>query len=191
MIDAALGHIAGQLNQHFRRSFQVPEDLVVLSNLHEQSGAQAPAVNNKLVLFLCGIERDTAAHRMPERGDVRQPTTLQRNPPIFLNLMVICAANFSGGNYTEALKFLSSAIAYFQSMPMFDHHNSRDMDTRLERLVLNIENLNNNEMNSLWSIHGGHYLPSVLYRVRMVALDGNAVIGRSSTVRETQVEALP
>ena len=57
MIDAALGLMAGQLNEHLRRRFQLGEDLAVLSNLLEQNGTLVPLVANKLVLFLVGVER--------------------------------------------------------------------------------------------------------------------------------------
>ncbi|GAB3255564.1 Pvc16 family protein [Chitinimonas naiadis] len=185
MIDAAIGHLAGQLNQHLRRCFDLAEDIVVVSNLQEPDGAAVPAVGNKLVLFLNGIERDTAAYRAQGQGTAAQPTRVVGSEPVFLNLMVMCAATFSGHSYPEALKFLSSAIAFFQSKPVLDHQNTPELDPRLERLILNIENLNSSEMHSLWTIHGGRYMPSVLYRVRMVSLDGDHVTRREVLVRET------
>lgn len=186
MIDTALAHIATQLNQNFRRNFQVAEDLVVLSNLLELSGAQVPTVANKLVLFLSSIERDTTAYRANERGTPLQTSSLSGPAPVYLNLLVMFAANFSGSNYPEALKFLSSTIAYFQGTPVLDHHNTRDLDPRIERLVLNIENLSSSELHSLWSVHGGRYLPSVLYRVRMVWLDSGHVHERRPQIREIE-----
>ncbi len=191
MIDAALGLMASQLNEHLRRRFQLSEDLAVLSNLLEQNGTPVPLVANKLVLFLAGVERDTLAHRAPGVRLGMQPQQLATGEPVFLNLLVMCAANFSGGNYPEALKFLSSAIAFFQSHQMLDQHNAPGLDTRLERLMLSIENLSSSEMHSLWGIHSGRYLPSVLYRVRMVSLDSQHVTGRESSVRGIDTGTLP
>jgi hypothetical protein len=65
------------------------------------------------------------------------------------------------------------------------------MDSRLERLILNMENLTSQEMHSLWSIHGGRYLPSVLFRVRLITLDSNVVHSREPVVRQTTAEAAP
>ena len=191
MIDAALGLIARQLNEHLRRRFQLSEDLAVLSNLLEQNGTPVPLVANKLVLFLAGVERDTLAHRAPGARLGLQPQQLATGEPVYLNLLVMCAANFSGGNYPEALKFLSSAIAFFQSHHMLDQHNAPGLDARLERLMLSIENLSSSEMHSLWGIHSGRYLPSVLYRVRMISLDGQHVTGRDSSVRGIDTDTSP
>ena len=182
MIDAALGQMADQLNQHLRRRFQVTEDLAVLSNLHEQNGSLVPHVVNKLVLFLAGVERDSIAHRVGQPMGLNPG--LRTAEPVFLNLLVMCAANFSGSNYPEALKFLSSAISFFQGKPVLDHQNTPELDARLDRLVLNIENLSSGEMHSLWGIHSGRYLPSVLYRVRMVSLDSQQIEQRETPIRQ-------
>jgi hypothetical protein len=191
MIDAALSLMAGQLNEHLRRRFQLSEDLAVLSNLLEQNGSLVPLVANKLVLFLAGVERDTLAHRAQTANLGLQAQQLATTPPVYLNLLVMCAANFSGGNYPEALKFLSSAIAFFQSCQVMDQHNAPGLDARLERLVLSIENLSSSEMHSLWGIHSGRYLPSVLYRVRMISVDGQQVMGREVPVRGIDTQAGP
>ncbi|TDR82766.1 DUF4255 domain-containing protein [Paludibacterium purpuratum] len=183
MIDSVLDHLAMQLNQHFRRRAVLGEDMVVVSNLHEPGGGAVLLAENKLVLFIGGIERETAAHRARSDGI----GLLRGAEPLYLNLLVMCAATFSGQGYPEALKFLSDAIAFFQSRPVFDHQNSPDLDPRIERLVLNIENLSRSEMHSMWSIHGGRYLPSVLYRVRLVCLDGDMPSRRETPVRAPDV----
>lgn len=185
MIDAALKQVAHQLNQHLRHRFGGDEDLVVLSNLLEQNGGPVPLAQNKLVLFLAGIERDVIAHRALPPGGL-QPRTLTPEP-VYLNLLVMCAANFSGTNYAEALKCLSATIAFFQARPVLDHQNCPGMDSALERLTLNIENLSSAEMHSLWSIHSGRYLPSVMYRVRLVSVDGQWARGRDILIGQTDV----
>ncbi|MEX8520955.1 MAG: DUF4255 domain-containing protein [Leptothrix sp. (in: b-proteobacteria)] len=186
MIDAALGLLAEELNAHLRRTFSLAEDVVVLSNLQDQDGSPVSTPNRKVVLFLAGIECETAAHRTPEwsaggASHVTEPA------PVYLNLMLMCAANFSGVHYPEALKCLSSTIKFFEGKPVFDRSNSPDMADGLDRLTLTIENLSRSEMHSLWGIHSGRYLPSVLYRVRMVTLDSQHVTRRDSVVRQPGV----
>jgi hypothetical protein len=191
VIDRVLEHLAAHLNGYFRRNFQVAEDVAVVSNLQEVGGAPVVLSTNKLVLFLSGIERDTLAHRATSAPRSSVNGIMQGMPPVFLNLLVMCAANFSGSHYPEALKFLSSAIAFFQGNAALDHQNTPGMDPRLERLALNMENLSSQEMHSLWSIHGGRYLPSALFRVRMITLDAGAIRGRDPAVVSTETEALP
>lgn len=164
---------------------------MVVSNLQELGGAPVVFSASKLALFLSGVERDTLAHRSTATPITYANGVIQNASPVYLNLLVMCAANFSGSHYLEALKFLSGAIAYFQGNPVFDHQNTPGMDARLERLALNMENLSSQEMHSLWSIHGGRYLPSALFRVRMITLDSGAVRGRDPAIRQTETEAMP
>lgn len=190
VIDRALEHLATHLNGHFRRNFQVAEDVVVVSNLQELGGAPVAFAAGKLVLFLSGVERDTVAHRAA-RDSSPSNSVIRGAAPVYLNLLVMCAANYSGSHYTEALKFLAGAIAFFQGNPVFDHQNTPGMDTRLERLALNMENLSSQEMHSLWSIHGGRYVPSALFRVRMITLDSGNVRSRDAVVRQIEAGATP
>ena len=163
---------------------------MVVSNLQELGGTPVAFSAGKLVLFLSGVERDTVAHRVTQ-GSSSASSVIQSAVPVYLNLLVMCAANFSGSHYTEALKFLAAAIAYFQGNPAFDHQNTPGMDSRLERLALNMENLSSQEMHSLWSIHGGRYLPSALFRVRMITLDSSTVRSRDPVVRQLETGAMP
>jgi Pvc16 N-terminal domain len=84
-------------------------------------------------------------------------------------------ANFSGGNYAEGLKFLSSTVAFFESMPAFTHDNAPDLDRRLERLTLAIENLSFADLSHVWGAIGSSYLPSVLYRMRLIRIDASPI----------------
>lgn len=164
---------------------------MVVSNLLELGGAPVVLAAGKLVLFLSGVERDTLAHRSTAALSASSSSRIQNAAPVYLNLLVMCAANFSGSHYPEALKFLAGAIAFFQGNGVFDHQNTPGMDPRLERLALNMENLSSQEMHSLWSIHGGRYLPSALFRVRLITLDSNMVHSRDPVVRQTESGAAP
>lgn len=190
VIDRVLGHLATHLNGCYRRHFRVAEDVAVVSNLQEVGGAPVVLSANKVVLFLSGIERDTLAHRATGAAVATGQGIAQATPPVYLNLLVMCAANFSGSHYPEALKFLSTAIVFFQANAVFDHQNTPDMDERLERLALNMENLSSQEMHSLWSIHGGRYLPSALFRVRMITLDAGGLRGRDPAVSQADTGVL-
>ena len=182
MIHATINHLANHLNQFLRFSYNLAEDIVVVSNLLSQDGSVAPHINNKVVLGLVNIERDATAHRAG--GDSRLMQSAVYSPPVYLNLYVLVAANFSGPNYPEALKFISSTIAFFQRLPVFDHQSTPDLDSRIDKLVLDIENLKTHELSNLWSVLSGRYLPSVLYRVRMVSFDAGDLLGQLPNIAE-------
>jgi len=178
MLEAAIGLIAAQLNQALRSAFQLSEDLVVVTSLVDVDGGAPANASNKLAVFLANIERETVVANQGVRAAVaggdRDPVA-QTSAAVHLNLMLMFAANFAGSKYIEALKFISATIAFFQGRTRFDHHNSPDLDPRIERLVLDIENLNVTELANLWGILGGKYVPSVLYRMRMITIDSGQI----------------
>jgi hypothetical protein len=186
MIDAAINHIADHLNQYLKRSFDLNEDVVVISNILEQDGTISPNVENKLVLFLINVEKDTTPFRSSKGNLSGLNRSIVTYPPIYLNLYLMVAGHFNGKNYPEALKFLSNAIIFFQRCPVLDHDNTPAMDSRIEKLVLEIENLNIKDLSTLWSAITGKYLPSIIYKVRMVTIDSDDVRLRTHRIEEIQ-----
>ncbi|MDX8399513.1 MAG: DUF4255 domain-containing protein [Gallionellaceae bacterium] len=186
MIFAAVSHVANQLNQFLKRSFDLSEDVVVLSNIMEQDGTLAPNINNKLVVFLVNVEKDAASSRQTNFGGFDRSSSTY--PPVLLNLYVMVAANFSNNNYSEALKFLSNTISFFQRQPVFDHQVTPDLDRRIDKLALDIENLNFQDLSSLWGMLSGKYQPSILYKVRMVCFDSGDVLSQLTPIKGYQAE---
>jgi hypothetical protein len=178
VIQAALSHLANQLNAYLKRTNNLTEDIVVVSSLVESDGSAAPHTNNKIILLLTNIEKDTVPQSNAARGTGFDGRALISSRPVYLNLYVMLAANFNGTNYAEALKFISKAIAFFQMQPVFDRHSTPDLDSRIDKLVLDIENLNIQDLSNLWGLLGGKYLPSVYYRVRMVAINPDNVLSQ-------------
>ena len=168
MINSAILHITNYLNQFLKRTFDLNEDIVALSNIVEQDGNVATNVTNKLVVFLVNIEKDSTPGNLPKRETTQSDKAVMGYPPVHLNLYLMFAAHFSGNNYSEALKFLSHTISFFQRNPVFDHQNTPDLDNRIAQLTLDIENLNIKDLSSMWTILSGKYLPSILYKVRML-----------------------
>jgi hypothetical protein len=169
MINSAILHLTNYLNQYLKRTFDLNEDIVALSNIVEQDGTVATNVTNKLVVCLVNIEKDSTSVNLPKRGMMPSDKAVMGYPPVHLNLYLMFAAHFSGNNYSEALKFLSHTISFFQRNPVFDHQNTPDLDRRIHQLALDIENLDTKDLSSLWSILSGKYLPSILYKVRMLS----------------------
>ncbi len=186
MIDAAIGHIASELNQHIRRTYSLNEDMVVVSNLLEQDGSVSVHVNNKLVIFLVNIEKDTVPQQPAHMARADGGRSVVSSAPLYLNLYVMVAGNFSGSNYTEGLKFISTAISFFQRQPMLDQHNTPALDKRIDRLMLDIENQGMHNLSGLWGMLSGKYLPSVLYKIRMVTFDADDVQQQDSAMTKSE-----
>ncbi|WMW80501.1 DUF4255 domain-containing protein [Undibacterium cyanobacteriorum] len=182
MINAAISHLANQLNQQFRNNFHLMEDVAVVSNLVELDGTPAPNANNKLVLTLVNIEKDTMPHRPGNGRRSVADAFLVQSSPLYLNLYVMLSANFGADNYPGALRTLSQAISFFQQQAVFDRQNSPGLDSRIDKLILDMENLKIPDLNNLWSLMGGKYLPSAFYKVRMITVDSRAVVGQAPMI---------
>ena len=186
MIDAAINHIASELNQHLKRTFDVNEDVVVVSNILEQDGTVATHVNNKIVVSLVNIEKDSVPYRQQNVASVGAARSVVTSPPIYFNLYLMFASYFSGNNYQEGLKFISSTISYFQGQDVFDQQNSPGLSRNIDKLILDVENLNVTDLSNLWGILSGKYLPSILYRVRIVTYDSSAVKKQTPSLSKPQ-----
>jgi hypothetical protein len=94
------------------------------------------------------------------------------NPEIKLNLYLMAAANpgINAGSYDTALKRLSEVITYFQGTSFFDKTDYPALDP-IEYLVLELYSLSFEQQNQLWASLGGKYMPSVIYKVRLVVID--------------------
>lgn len=182
MIGASLQFLAMQLNLHLRRTMSVREDLVVVSRILENDGKEYENAVNKLNIFLVNMERDSMvqSRSTPEVHGNRAVV-----PPkmVYLNLYFVLAANFKGGNYVDSLRYLSKAVAYFQDHTVFERANSPDMPEGLEKLFIDMECLSMQELNNLWGMIGAKYVPSVVYRLKTVALGGNYSYYRPYVVR--------
>lgn len=186
MINSAILHITNYLNQYLKRTFDLNEDIVALSNIVEQDGSVATNVTNKLVVFLVNIEKDSTPGKLLKMGKMPSDKAVMGYPPVHLNLYLMFAAHFGGNNYSEALKFLSHTVSFFQRNPVFDHQNTPDLDRRIDQLALDIENLDAKDLSSLWSILSGKYLPSILYKVRMLSFAADDIKAQIPVSKTTQ-----
>lgn len=183
MIDTAINHVATNVNQHLMRTFGLNEDVVVVSNILEQDGTVATHVNNKIVVSLVNIEKESVA-----LNNAGAPTAMRRtvtSPPLYVNLYLMFASYFSGSNYQEGLKFISNTIHYLQGQSVFDQHNSPELDRNINKLTIEMHNLDITDLSNLWGVLSGKYLPSVLYKLRMVTVDADAVKDQTQSILKT------
>jgi hypothetical protein len=175
MIGATLDLLTRELNASLRRGLGLDGDIAVLSAVVGLDGQAVPQAEDRLAVFLVNIERDAAGPRSPVQRGGGLNRLMQGQPAVWLNLLVMFAANFRGANYAESLKLIAHTVAFFQSRPVFEPQNCPGMDRDIARVVLDLESLSINDLTNLWGMLGGHYLPSVLYRVRLLRIDAGLV----------------
>jgi hypothetical protein len=188
MIDVAITVIADRLNQFLKNEFDLQhEEVVVVSNILELNGTQCECVDSKLAVFIVNIEREAS----PCQYEFKKISNVRpiHYPPLHINLYLMFASCFSGKNYPEALKFISNTISFFQKNPVFDHQNTPELDEKIEKLTLAIENISLSDLSNLWGVLSGKYMPSVLYKVRMLTFDSVDIKESVFGVRNADVSA--
>lgn len=184
VINSCVTHIAVQLNQYLKNTFDLSEDIVIVSNLIDNDGVIEANTDNKVVIFLANLEKDSMPQRQPQSYNSPDGRQLVTSKPLYLNLSLVIAANFTGANYQESLKFISHVVSYFQQNPVFDHQNSPELASNVEKLILDIENIHRNDLNSMWAMFGAKYIPSIIYKVRVITLGSQAIKSQVSTVKQ-------
>ena len=127
-------------------------------------------INADIIISLINIEENQISGHPPNYQKTGS-TALIKNLPVHLHLMLLFTATRSEAAYGPALQNLQRVIQFFQNKFLFDHRNTPGMDAGIEKLVLEMVSLNLEQLNQLWSISGSLYQPSVVYKIRLFAID--------------------
>ncbi len=171
MIYEALSCIVTEINAHLKSTLNLTEDLVLLSSLVNQDGSIAIQGENKLVLTLINIEKETATSTFQRYSNLPQSSAR----PLHINIYFLCSAYFSSNNYPEALRFISFIIGYFQQKSVFDNSNTPTLDNRIDKLTVELTEISLDKLSNIWAVLGTKYMPSVLYKLRMLVFDESIV----------------
>jgi hypothetical protein len=113
-----------------------------------------------------------------------------KNPPIQLNLYVLFAAYFPG-NYLEALKFISLVLGFFQGKQVFTAQNTPGLPDGVDKLVVEINNLDQHAQNQLWSAIGAKMMPSVSMKIRMIVITRDQILSEVPEITGTDTTTSP
>lgn len=194
MIDSALKFLTDEINAYLvlkNEPVNAASPEIVLTNVAAEDGNWAIPPKT-LGLSLINIEEERVfkeqqtAFRNAE-GDIEH-----YNPNIKLNLYILISANFAagdaGGNtnttgvYCEGLKQLSYVISFFQGKYVFTPDNSPALPQELTKLVVELYSYSFEQQYNFWSVVGAKYLPSVLYKVRMLVYQEKMLLDQQQPI---------
>ncbi|MFT5822985.1 MAG: hypothetical protein ACI8ZM_004242 [Crocinitomix sp.] len=154
-------------------------NIVEISHLFNSSGEPVPT---ELGVTLVNIEEDRI-NRAVDPYLKTENGVIRVNPELKLNLFVLFSANFDS-NYTEALKFISYVIRFFQSKNVFTTENTPALDSDVKKLIIELHPMSFEQQNYLWGMVGGKYLPSALYKFRLLVVQENMATEGVSQIDE-------
>lgn len=188
MIDVSLEYIRKELDQSLMTNFGMESSVVVLNNLVDMNSNSPQKNQNKLVVTLVNLEYEVNKQFYGgQRQDAGQIS--RTNPAVCFNLDVLVSANFD--EYSEALKFLTATIGFFQENLSFTRANHPSLPEGISTLQFEIENSPSGKTHNLWTALGAKYLPSMIYKIRHVSVLSGQIKGAFAAVQDTSAVAQP
>jgi hypothetical protein len=183
MINKALQFINNVLDQFLRNRFSLDESKVLLNNLIEGNGSLPQINQNKIVISLINIEKETAKPFYVRNLKLENGNYSDINPSERYNLDLLISSNFD--DYSETLKFLTAVITFFQVNTSFDASSFSNLPAGLTKLEFDIEKISYHQMQSLWTAMGAKYQPSVVYKMRLMTIQANETEGFIPAISNT------
>lgn len=174
MINDALQIVVAMINEYIGVAPpEVTMGSISLIDAFQDTSSQS--LNDKVIASVVNIEQEASLRNLPFRktvtGEDGIPRTLEQSPEVYLNVYILFGANKPPQHYDQALLRISQIIGFFQKQNVFVQQNTPALSSAgIEKLIFDLHTLRFEELNNLWSINGGKYIPSVLYKMRMVVI---------------------
>ena len=192
MIDLVLTFLNTQLDTYLRIKLDPTNSnpFIQVANIayndSDTSGGAAGANNSSnAFITLVNIEEDRISKRTEDYVRQDNNNIVYKNPKIYLNLYLLFSVNLS--SYPESLKRLSYIIQFFQYQNVFTPLLSPGLPAGVEKLILDLNTLSFQDLNNLWGILGSKYLPSVMYKLRLIKISEEFVQGDAPLLHEIVV----
>ncbi|MBQ0733546.1 DUF4255 domain-containing protein [Aquimarina celericrescens] len=168
MVDVVLNVLKDKLNEYFKNIVEATESNII-EFISTNNNDPVSFTNDKITPFLINISEDRKFRNADQySGIVRNGIRTQTNPEIRIELLILFVSKFN--KYDQALKFLSHVIKFFQVNRVFNPLNTPQLsEENIEKLVVELISLPLEEQNQVWHSLNTSYLPSVLYRVRLLS----------------------
>jgi len=183
MINKALQFTSDVLDQFLRNRFGLDESKVILNNLIESNGAVPEVNQNKIVISLINVEKETLKPFYQRNQRLTGGSYSELSPAERFNLDLLISSNFE--NYNETLRFLNSVLVFFQVNHTLDASVSSSIPAGLNKLEFEIERITYHQMQSLWTAMGAKYQPSVIYKMRLITIQGDQPDGFTTAISST------
>ncbi|MDB5600904.1 MAG: hypothetical protein JWN71_2948 [Xanthobacteraceae bacterium] len=177
LIRTVLDLIRHRLNEYFNNIDSRREEWVTLANIVDNDGHAFAGSKDKIVMVLANIKHETVISTYTPTVRTKTSAYAIVPTPLYIDLYILFYANFYDENYRQGLAMISRTISYFQQNPWLNASNAPDLPPVVDKLTMEITNLDLLELNYLMGMLGVKYLPSVYYKLRMLPFVGDAMSG--------------
>jgi hypothetical protein len=172
MIEEVLAGVISRLNTFIGTT--APEVVVGnISLIDAFHDSVSQNVTDRVIASVVNIQQEGTLRNLPFRRTVYDagglPRAVERQPEIYLNIYVLFGANKN--NYSIALQRISQVMSFFQRQCVFTPVDLPVLATfNLSKLIFDLYSMGFEELNQLWSVMGGKYIPSVIYKMRLAVI---------------------
>ena len=200
MIDTAVQLLRDELVQYLTViGYNHPENFVVIENIALLESNATTNLDNSIVFTVVNIEEESTLKNIPAFSKNLVGKARYENPPIYLNvyLLISCSSKSITGDmeYIDTLTRLSHVIRFFQGKNSFVQYDPTkigpfddimDFKIKAELYTMTFE-----QINHLWGVLGGKQMPSVLYKLRLVALTSRRLLREVPLIEEIDANLHP
>ncbi|WP_299459109.1 DUF4255 domain-containing protein [uncultured Microscilla sp.] len=167
MVHEAIEFLKTALNNYLLQ--KIPDSTVTAPRVdYPKIDTDPPVFNLRTVnLVLINLEEERVLRPADPYAQVSSDGTHGSvSPPLSVILTLLFSAKFT--DYQAALKHLSFTMQFFQSNQLFTPEDFPGMPDGIDKLTVEFQSLNNAQKNEIWSSLKVAYLPSVVYKLRML-----------------------
>jgi len=145
--------------------------------------------DNAISMSLLNIEEEKSTKSAMVQKRVQDRKVYTQNPVVNLNLDIIFISNFAN-DYLNELNYITKVVEFFQQKRLFTIENTEALkEFNIERLNFMLNTLPLNEQNNIWSLLGGKYMPSVIYRVGLIPIQDEEKLSQVKIVRTVDIDS--
>ena len=188
MIQNAVKFTEDIFNQFMKNKFEL-DDTIVITNKIVDSGGSVPLENkNKIVISLIHIEQETNRPYNNRTRKISNTNYAMIPEQERYNLYLLITPNFD--DYYEGLKFLNASIQFFQLNGMLDVTKSSKIPKEINKIEFQIEKGDGYmQMQNLWTALGAKYQPSVIYKMKLIAIVNDEINGFNTAISQIYNES--
>jgi hypothetical protein len=171
MIGNILQLIAKEVSAFIDAQSEMPsgQKSVVLHKPNSVSG-DFSLPDNAISLSMLNIEEELSSKTSMPSKRVKNNKVYTQNPAVHINLQIIFISNFAN-DYINELNYLTKVLAFFQEKSSFTVENTQGLEAlNLQKLSFKLNTLPLSEQGNVWTLLGGKYMPSLVYRVGLISI---------------------
>ncbi len=191
MIGDILQLIAKEVSTFIDSDIKMPTDKksVVLHKPNSING-EFNLPDNAISMSLLNIEEELSTKSAMVKKRVENRKVYTQNPAVNLNLQIIFISNFAN-DYLNELNYITKVIEFFQQKMAFTVENTKELDKfkNIEKLNFMLNTIPLEQQSGLWSLLGGKYMPSVVYRVGLIAIQDEEKLSKVKIVKTVKLNS--